>query len=345
MFKFLKKNIRTKIYNKRSKIDKKIKKNKIIRSDDLTSYIKKFGNKNPDKIFYVIQRSVGGGMFSNLNYVIHHMKIALDLKYIPIIDMQNFPTKYNENKKIRNSFNAWDYYFEPINKYKLKDVYKSKFVIICDSKTKNKPEFDSFENLNNEHYLVFKKYIKFRKYLVDKSNDFIKKSFYNKKVLGVHFRGTDMKTQERHPFPATYQQIINNINYQIKNYKYNKIFLVTEEKNYLDKLKKYYSKNLLCYNNSFRSNKPNIFEQNTRNNHRYLIGMENILDMLILSNTSKIICTNSHLPDASKFVKKQDKIKLIKIENGNNSKNLVIAQFLWYIKKLLPYSLGGFKKF
>ena len=67
-----------------------------------------------------------------------------------------------------------------------------------------------------------------------------------------------MKTQERHPFPATYKQIINNINYQIKNYKYDKIFLVTEEKNYLDKLKKYYSKDLLCYNNSFRSNKPNI---------------------------------------------------------------------------------------
>ena len=77
MFEFLKKNIRTKIYNKRSNIDKKIK---IIRSDDLTPYIKKFGNKNPNKIFYIIQRSVGGGMFSNLNYVSHHMKIALGLK-------------------------------------------------------------------------------------------------------------------------------------------------------------------------------------------------------------------------------------------------------------------------
>jgi hypothetical protein len=64
--------------------------------------------------------------------------------------------------------------------------------------------------------------------------------------------------------------------------------------------------------------------------------------MLILSQTNKIICTNSHLPDACKFINK--KIKLIEINNGNNSKNIFIAQFLWYIKKILPEFLGGFDK-
>jgi hypothetical protein len=64
--------------------------------------------------------------------------------------------------------------------------------------------------------------------------------------------------------------------------------------------------------------------------------------MLILSKTNKIICTNSHLPDACKFINK--KIKLIEINNGRNSKNIFIAQFLWYIKKILPKFLGGFDK-
>jgi hypothetical protein len=63
--------------------------------------------------------------------------------------------------------------------------------------------------------------------------------------------------------------------------------------------------------------------------------------MLILAKTKKIICTNSHLPDASNFIN-NFKMKLIKIENGNNSKNLLIAQFLWYFKKMLPSFLGGF---
>ena len=47
-----------------------------------------------------------------------------------------------------------------------------------------------------------------------------------------------MKTQERHPFPATTYQIINLINYEIKKNNYSKIFLVTEESKYLKILKK-----------------------------------------------------------------------------------------------------------
>ena len=82
-----------------------------------------------------------------------------------------------------------------------------------------------------------------------------------------------------------------------------------------------------------------------RKNHRYLIGRENIIDMILLSKVKKIICTNSHLPDASMFMNNLNKINLIKIDNGSNSENLLIAQFLWYIKKNVPSFLGGFKKF
>ena len=49
-----------------------------------------------------------------------------------------------------------------------------------------------------------------------------------------------MKTQERHPLPPTSNQIIKIINQQIKKYKYNKIYLVTEDLKNLSILKKYY---------------------------------------------------------------------------------------------------------
>ncbi len=345
IFKLFKDKIRTSIYSSRTNIsnnlDKNIEKKLLFKKIDLKYHLKSFGNKNRNKKFYIIQRKVGGGMFSNLNYVLHHIKIAGDLGCIPIIDMKNFPTKYNVKNKIDNTYNAWEYYFEPLNNYKLKDIYKSKFVIICDSNTKKLKEFDSFENLTFEHYKIFKKYIKIKKNILKEANYFIKKNFNNLKVLGVHFRGTDMKTQERHPFPATYKQIESYIDFELSKNKYNKIFLVTEELNYISKLKDKY-KSKICFYNSYRSNKNDIFKSNSRKNHRYLIGRENIIDMLILSNTKKIICTNSHLPDASNFIK-NFKLKLIKIENGNNSKNLLIAQFLWYIKKILPAYLGGFK--
>lgn len=343
MIKLLKKNIRQFIYNRRSNIDNTIKSNSYLKKNDLTFYIKTFGPKNPNIKFYVIQRAIGGGMFSNLNYVIHHIKIALELKCIPIIDMKNFPTKYNEKYKVNNSLNAWDYYFYPINKYKLKDVYKSKFVIFADGQTKKNIEFDSFEHLGKAHLKICRKHIKIRKEITDEAQLFINKNFPKDRVLGVHFRGTDMKTQERHPLPPTSNQIIKIINQQIKKYKYNKIYLVTEDLKNLSILKKYYSNKILFYNNSFRSNKNNIFEQDSRKNHRYLLGKENIVDMLILAKADKIICSNSHLPDASNFISYPKKIKFIKIDNGNNSENILFAQFFWYIKKNLPAILGGFK--
>ena len=43
--------------------------------------------------------------------------------------MENFTTIYNEKKKIDNTYNAWEYYFEKLNKYSLK-VYKSQNVIL-----------------------------------------------------------------------------------------------------------------------------------------------------------------------------------------------------------------------
>ena len=157
MISFIKNLIRKEIISNRSSFNKNIITKKIINSTELKYFIKSFGNKNKDKTFYVIQRLGGGGMFSNLNYIIHHLKISEKLGTIPIIDMQNFPTKYNEKNIINYQLNAWNYYFEPINKFKLSDVYKSKFVIISDNKTNGQKEFDTFKNLSQEHYNIYKK--------------------------------------------------------------------------------------------------------------------------------------------------------------------------------------------
>ena len=338
--KFVRKEIRNSITQKRSKTTKGLSR-KFKKKSTLKFHIHSFGNKNPNKKFYVIQRYIGGGMFSNLLFVINHIKIALDMGCIPIVDMENFPTKYNEKKRFKNTLNSWEYYFKPLNKFRLDDVYKSKFVIIVDGKTRLNKEFDSFVNLDKKHIKIFKKYIIFKKEIFFEVEKFMRKNFYKKKVLGVHFRGTDMKTQERHPFPATFEQIVSYVDKEIKYKKYDKIFLVTEELDYFERLKFRY-KDKICYYNSYRSNNPDIFDNIKRKNHRYLIGKENIIDMFLLAKTKSIICTNSNMADASIFISNNKK-KIIRIHNGYNSNNILIAQISWYLKKMLPEFLGGFK--
>ena len=62
-------------------------------------------------------------------------------------------------------------------------------------------------------------------------------------ILGVHFRGSTYKTARGHAYPSTIPEMIKNISNLIKKYKYNKIFLVTEELNNLKSLKKNLEKN------------------------------------------------------------------------------------------------------
>ena len=307
-------------------------------NDGLFYKIKSFGNRYPKKFFYIIQRSPGGGMFSNLNYVLHHLLIAEKFKFIPIVDMENYFTFYNEKSSINRVNNSWDYYFEPVSKYTLKEVYESKNVIISDGKTGGNVFFDGFGKLNTEHKKIFNKYIKIKKNIIIEKNKFYNKNFNNSKILGVHFRGTDYKNRERHPYPATKKQITQIIDNLNARYKYDKIFLVTEELSYLKYLKKRYPN--LIHSSKIFTNKKQIFFEKFTKNIRYKIGKENIVDMLLLSSVNHIVGVNSNLIAAAKYISKK-KIIFFKIENGYNSKNIFIASFKWYLKSMLPKALGG----
>ena len=169
------------------------------------------GNINPGKVFYVIQRHPGTGIFSNLTFVINHIKIALDMGFIPIVDMENYTNIYNENKKICNTYNSWEYYYEQISPYTLEEVYKSKNIILTSSTFYS--EIDFSYNITDKKELldIFYKYIKVKRNKFKTIQYLKKKLFHNKRVLGVHFRGTGYK-YGRNPYPVTANQLINKIN-------------------------------------------------------------------------------------------------------------------------------------
>ena len=60
---------------------------------------KSFGDLNKDKIFYVIKRTPGTGLFSNVTFVVNHLRVCIKNNFIPIVDMENFKTIYNEKKR------------------------------------------------------------------------------------------------------------------------------------------------------------------------------------------------------------------------------------------------------
>ena len=72
----------------------------------------------------------------------NHMRLAYSMNFFPIVDMQNYPSVYNEKKKIFDTYNSWEYYFDQISNYSLEEVYKSKNIILTDNIFYKEKEFN-----------------------------------------------------------------------------------------------------------------------------------------------------------------------------------------------------------
>lgn len=297
-----------------------------------------FGNLNKDKTFYVIKRTPGTGMFSNITFILNHLKICKMFDLIPIIDMENFHTIYNEKNNVRNEKNAWNYYFKNLNRFTLNEVYKSKNVLITNNK------FFHFFSYNIDKDIEISKLLRdkivINKYLQRFYLKILKK-FDNRIILGIHFRGTSYKRSAGHPLPATKKQMYNIIKGILNKNNIDKIFLVTEEKDYLDFFIKKFQDKVIYLKSSYRSNKNDAFKTYPRNLHRYKLGREAVLEAMLLSSCKHFVYLCSNISSAAIGFKIEKKQLRYKIDNGYNSKNIIISQFYWYIKKMLPKKFGG----
>lgn len=302
----------------------------------LNTKYKTFGEKNPDKFFFIIWRTpYEAGFFSNVRHVIGYLKLIEGTNFIPVVDFQNFKTFYNNEKPINGTENSWEYYFEQLSPYSLEEVYQSKNVLFCDGKYPYSAEYKFIGNELNEYYAkVFKIKENISNLLIP-----YEEIFSNNKVLGIHFRGKDLNIFPGHPFGPTEKQIFKYTDEIIEKYGTDKLFIATDEKRYLDEFIKRYGTRVF-YANNFRTEKINEFNINPRENHRYLLGLEVIVDTILLSKCNGLLCGPSGVSWAAQSL--TDNYQFIyRINNGVNVNNKYKARYLYSIKKRLPRQLGG----
>lgn len=306
--------------------------------DGINCSINNFGNKNKRKYFYIIKRDKGSGFFSNFYFVLNHLKIASKFNFIPFVDMKTFKTIYNEKTGLLKNINAWEYYFNQVSNFKIQEIYKSKNVFISNNLLPKNTNFEWVKDISLKR--TFKKYIRIKSNYIKESINFAKKNF-KKKTLGVHFRGTSYKTAKNHNFQPNVKIMINLIEKIFIKYNYKKIFLITEEKKYLNSVLKKFKEKVVYYN-SYRSCKDDAFKIYPRKNHRFKLGKEALIETLIMSKCDGILSTTTNVVKAAEFLsKKKQKIHYVFL--GTNSSNKYIAKFLWHLKSFLPQFLGGLK--
>lgn len=205
----------------------------------------KGGNKNDDKIFYVIRPRTDciEGLLSLFWNVIRNIDYAIENDYIPIIDFQNYKTQY----RMSNEENAWIYYFTQPSSFSLSEVYDSKNVILSGleiswyKKNIYKPDY-SEKSLNYFRQLIFK-YIDFSDEVKKRVDIEISKLKLDmNSTIGLYLRGTDyIKLKPSgHPVQPTPEQAMKIVDEFMHKYNLSTIFLVTEDGDIYDAIRKKY---------------------------------------------------------------------------------------------------------
>ena len=72
--------------------------------------VKHFGDFNPEHTIYIIKRDDSRvGLFSNVIVFLGYLKYGIKKKYIPVIDMMNYPNAYLKETEI-GVLNSWEFF-------------------------------------------------------------------------------------------------------------------------------------------------------------------------------------------------------------------------------------------
>jgi len=255
------------------------------------------------------------GLFTLVTVVLNFIKIALEQKTLPIVNFDKNVSYYFYDPN--SGENIWSYYFEPIFEPGFEDLgnyLKNKHIKVQSlKKIDSKEKFDRFfekkksesapwytQPLPIKHYWVgetpedptkwmqekralgrqyVQKYIRVKKHIWSIIDDFYEKYFEGYFMLGVHIRGTDFGYAD--PISTKkYFAAIRSIMQKHTN-KNIRIFLATDQKQFVESFQKEFGDLLLTYDAIRSSDERAPFH--LTNVSPYKKGEDVLVDALLLS--------------------------------------------------------------
>ena len=178
---------------------------------------------------------------------------------------------------------------------------------ICGKQNKDDDttQYTSYTNdfeLANKYFF---KYLKFNSEITNEVNKFIEK-FLNKKVLGLHYRGTD-KNKVKWVSHINIDEFIKIINYHLTKNNYDIIFISTDDSNFIKQMnEKYLSNYSMLYYDDLKN------EENNNSIHlNRLTIMKNKIKILKNINSNDI----NHLVLMEENLKKETETNKLLLQN------------------------------
>jgi hypothetical protein len=233
---------------------------------------------------YIVLSSRDGGMFSIFMDVLS-LVCYYEKGFYNGIEV-DFGTKgfyYSEN----HGTNWWGYYCEPIQYGKKINIHR----II--GNPPGSPGLIENHLSRRKAFELIEKYIHFKPFILERVEKFAEEYFSDSYIISVHYRGTD-KFRYESSF-VSYSEVISHIDDCIANFGQDnyKIFVATDEQDFLDKLVEIYG-DLLCFHPDIqRSKNGEALHLNSQD--PYQCGVDAITDALLLSKGNVLIRTVSNL--------------------------------------------------
>lgn len=282
--------------------------------------IERLGEKNPDKLFYLIELQDCGlsGLFALLNDTVKRLELARRLGATPYVLWRN--TSYCPEG------NAFEKYFLQLTDISYEDILQSQNVIISRQQ-------DGFERDCSQVYYeqsgylqaigaLYKKYIHLRPEIKAKFENDLQNSGLSDRIensIGVHFRGTDFRQSlAGHPKYIPYEDYVPVIK-DFAGEKFAGVFLCTDDDNALEYFKNVFKDSpyeLLYYSDTMRSKDDfGLHYENFRSPEKNRdIGYEVIRDVYTLAKCKMFISGVSNVSFTARAINAADKKPFEKVK-------------------------------
>lgn len=280
---------------------------------------KRLGKLNPDKHIYIIRTAFDGGI-GLMGLTMHVMSYIYendDGKTEFVVDYKNYRTDYHEAKIRGKDINIWENYFVQPNSISLEEAYHSHNVTLSGRPYPHVKELPLFfscitgwdEDLTLKGIsAIWKRYIRLNgkttQYINEEYSGIISSGNKKAKILGVLWRGSEFVAMKpkNHAIQPTEEQIIEKARDCIEKWDCDKIFLVTEDADYVDAFKNNF-RDMVIINKQTRFKKENgidfsktVSSQVNRGKSKYQEGLEYLSAIVILSRCDCLLagrCTGS----------------------------------------------------
>jgi hypothetical protein len=201
--------------------------------------------------------------------------------------------------------NWWEYYFEPLH---VGDP-ENGFLVPChvtifidDVECVFAWEVELYTS-RKDTYSLIDRYIKVKPHIEEKVNQIVEDSFGYSTIIGVHYRGTDKCGEApRAPYENVAAHVDETI-IELEEIGHSdiKIFVATDEQDFLDYMRERYPLKIICYEQSERSVDGVCVHLSGKGGTPYKKGEDALIDCLLLSKTDILLKTSSNLSQCASY--------------------------------------------